>query len=77
MDNKLTPKHLEVLVRLASNSEPVNYQKFLPDLNPALDLIDCHLINKTGENYELSALGREYFKIIFKHAEKFFERYTF
>jgi predicted transcriptional regulator len=77
MDEKLTPRHLEVLAKLASNSEPVNYKKFLPDLNPVLELIDCSLVNKTGENYELSAIGREYFKIIFKHAERFFERYKF
>ncbi|HPD82165.1 MAG TPA: hypothetical protein PK357_03640 [Candidatus Pacearchaeota archaeon] len=77
MNEKLTPRHLEVLVRLANNSEPVDYQKFLPDLNPVSDLVDCHLVNKIDQSYELSSLGKEYFKVIFNHAEKFFERYKF
>jgi hypothetical protein len=74
MSEKLTPKHLEVLLNLAMNKEPMNYQKFLPDLNPVLDLIDYHLINKIGKSYELSVLGRESFNKILQYASKYFEK---
>lgn len=65
MTNKLTPKHLEVLLRLGNSKELVKYTKFLPDLNPVLDLIEKHYVNKRGEFYELSSKGREYFNKIF------------
>ncbi len=74
MSKKLTAKHLEVLVRLASSKEPINYQKFLPDLNPILDLVEYNLVNKMGESYELSSKGEDYFNKILQYASKHFEK---
>jgi hypothetical protein len=75
MSEKLTPNHLEVLSKLASEEEPIDYERFLPNLNPLLDLVENHLVRKKGQSYELSDLGKEYFNLILKYAEKYFERY--
>lgn len=74
MSEKLTAKHLEILVRLATSKEPINYQKFLPDLIPVIDLMEYHLVNKTGEYYELSSKGEEYFNKILQYASKHFKK---
>jgi hypothetical protein len=72
MNEKLTPKHLEVLVRLAINEKPINYKEFLPDLNPVLDLIEYHFVNKVGKEYQISGKGKEYFNKILQYASKSF-----
>lgn len=72
MKNKLTPNHLEVLIKLAINENPINYKEFLPDLNPVLDLIEYHFVNKIGEEYQISEKGKEYFSKILQYASKAF-----
>jgi hypothetical protein len=73
MGNKLTPKHLEVLIKLAMNEEPINYKKFLPDLNPVIDLVEYRLVNKVGEDYQINEKGKKYFNKILQYASKSFE----
>ncbi|MFA5839001.1 MAG: hypothetical protein WC849_03635 [Candidatus Paceibacterota bacterium] len=71
---KLTPKHLEVLAKLATNQEPINYQEFLPDLNPVLDLAEYHLVNKLSGSYALSSKGKDYFNKILQSASRYLKK---
>ena len=72
MKNEFSPKHLEVLVKLAVSNEPIKYTKFLPDLNPILDLMHKHYVNKIGDSYELSFKGEKYFYKILAYASEQF-----
>jgi hypothetical protein len=71
---KLTLKHLEVLATLAANEESISYKKFLPDLNPVLDLMEYNLVNKVGESYELSIKGKNYLNKILQSASRYLEK---
>ena len=73
MNLKLTPKHLEVLVKLGVNNKPVKYTEFLTNLNPVLDLMERNYINKVDESYELSSKGINYFNNVLQCASRYLE----
>ena len=84
MNKKLTPKHLEVLLKIALSDEPVKITTLIDD-RFASDLKDIGLIDQDLSNgtmysvpccYELSEKGRDYYNKILQDASEHFENNT-
>ncbi len=66
---EITAGHLYAL-NILYRAKKVNYQRFVPDMNPILDLTEWGLSSKQQDNYQLTEFGREYFEGVIKFASR-------
>ena len=70
MDKRLTPKHLEVLLKFEINGKPIKKAKLLPYLNILIDLTEYDLLSELKESYKLSDRGTKDLNKILENALK-------
>ncbi len=82
---EITAGHLYALSVLYNHKEPVSYQRFVPDMNPIIDLTEWGLASKrepdtvepddTNTHYFLTEFGRKYCEALIKSASRILNRH--